>query len=289
MIRHLEWRPNGKDDNPDGDKNQIIQSEADLSIEHIIANHNVFFDETKNSKNEYVGLSIALRKAQEYATESGIVLTMPLLMQARLSLDKNHELWKKWYAVKTDEYAGIDNKGLFVEAGKPVVIVVHGTSLLTPDRIEQAYADGLTAQKAAKLTQDEFDSLLEGKINEQEIPILQYDKFMKQDESKMPVNYGVVLDLEYCKGLESGRIDKQSFITNKLVHARSGGKGRAEQYFDKAGYHKLGNYHRFGEIDASQAQGRVLFLYYDYNGLNGDYYLFSDGRFVGVASEAQKE
>ena len=61
-----------------------------------------------------------------------------------------------------------------------------------------------------------------------------------------------------------------------------------EAYFDKAkdSDGDVGNHHRFGEIDPSQPQGRVLFLFDDYYHLIGSGDLDDGGRFVGVAPEA---
>ncbi|MBU2637590.1 MAG: hypothetical protein KJ955_01325, partial [Nanoarchaeota archaeon] len=71
-----------------------------------------------------------------------------------------------------------------------------------------------------------------------------------------------------------------------LVIARAGTLEHLDGYFDKAkSSDKVGNWHRLGEINFRQPQGRLLFVYLTYYGLSGDDYLYYDGRFVGVAPE----
>ena len=77
-------------------------------------------------------------------------------------------------------------------------------------------------------------------------------------------------------------------MENPLVIARAGTLEHLDDYFEKAKHKNgtLGNWHRFGEIDFQQPQGRLLFV--DLAGLyfaaTGD--LYYDPSFVGVAPEA---
>ena len=77
-------------------------------------------------------------------------------------------------------------------------------------------------------------------------------------------------------------------MENPLVIARAGTLEHIEAYFEKAKHKNgtLGNWHRFGEIDFRQPQGRLLFVNDTYYGIYGYNYLDNNGSFVGVAPEA---
>src|SRR3989339_1579177 len=121
-------------------------------------------DQMLTGKTFYTNsLSTALSEAMNFATSEGIVLNMPEFIAAKAKAERNHVFWLDWYTVLTEENIGIDKKGSFYTRGEPVLVVVHGGGILTPDRIQQAYDERLLNNNA-KYKEEEFDALLEGRL-----------------------------------------------------------------------------------------------------------------------------
>ena len=262
-----------------------------FEISNLLSRGKEFESGAKNSAGLLIGILIALREAMQYTTPNGVVASMPYHIAGKAKADKGNYLWQKWFTALSEENVGIDKKGDFVKKGKPVVVVVHAGGILTPDRIEQAYDQGLTAQNAAKYTIKEFDDLLSGKLPSGEsIEIYTVDQ-VKRKEIPYPFGrYAVALDFEIAKSVKYDHLYlKQEFVGNPLVLARTGTPEYLEDYFEKAqepSQHFVRNWHRFHQIDPEQPQGRVLFVDDTFGGLYG-YYLINYGRFVGVAPEVQ--
>lgn len=294
LIKHLEYVPGQQIpqkpvpvSTPSMPQSKVVLQGA-FSIDALIKEGKPFYCTDKDSKENYIGVAVSLQQASEYAGAEGIVASMPYLIAGKSQADKKNYLWKDWFTANTEEDVGIDVKGLYASKGKPVLITLHGGGILTPDRIKQAYAKGLTEQNAAKLTDYEFDTLLTGILPSGENINIYTVEDVKKGNIPDPLGrYAVALDFEKVKSLESKQFKKKEFMENPLVLARAGTLEYLEKYFDKAkDSDGVGCWHRFNEIDASIPQGRVLFVVNDYDGLNGYDYLYNDGRFVGVAPEA---
>ncbi|MAG52588.1 MAG: hypothetical protein CMH62_01360 [Nanoarchaeota archaeon] len=281
LIKHLEWTP-GQDLPEEKTPRQLVPSEQkDFNLDNLVNNGQAFYDGD---------LPTALRNAYAHATEEGVVASMPSLIAGKAQADKENYLWENWFTVLSEEDVGIDREGKFASRGEPVIVTVHGGGILTPDRIQQAYDEGLTDYRAAKFTDEEFGNLLNGTLpDEENIELCHLDDVRLGRISNPFGKYGVVMDFEEGKATKSGYHKKDGFMKNPLVHARVGTLEHLEPYFDKAKDSEgdVGNYHRLQEIDPNQQQGRLLFLNYDCGGLNGNDDLDFDGRFVGVAPEAR--
>ena len=285
LIQHLEWTPR----QPQPELPRIVTPTAQeliFTIDDLINRGQPFYSDKQDSQNRYIGVPIAMREALAHASVNGAVASMPYHIAGKAKADKNNYLWKDWFTALSEENVGIDK-----QSGKPVVIVVHGGGILTPDRIEQAYAEGLTPQNAARYTENEFDELLKGKLpTGDSIDLYTVDDVRKGRIPNLFVRYGVMLDLETAKAVKyDHKHQKGEFVENPLVLARVGTKEHLDSYFEKAKHSSqnyVHNWHRFAEIDPQQPQGRVLFLYDSCSGLSGDSGLNNDGRFVGVAPEA---
>ncbi len=231
----------------------------------------------------------ALRLAQAHAGEAGYVASMPQLLHGRTVAPFTDEIWN-WYTANSEEDVAIDLEGRFGKKERPVVVVLHGGGILgSPDRIDKAYADKLTGQRAAKFSDEEARAVLEGKMPDgKTIPVMAYNDFVKA--TGLPVRYGLVLDFDKAKSTKSGHQKVNGLYDNPLVIARAGGVEQAKLALDRAKEKfqtdKYGNWHPFNDVDPKQAQGRLLFLSDDGGGLNGNDYLNSSGRFAGVAPEA---
>ena len=261
----------------------VAQNVSGFSIEDIIKNGNTFYD----SK-----IPVALKQALDFATVGGIVVTMPELIAAKVKAVKTHDFWKNWYSVQTEENIGLDKKGRFYSKKDPVLVIVNGGGILTPDRIDKAYTDkdGMI-DGSAKYVGKEFDNLLDGELPDNtSIQIYRFDEIKKGIKS-LPHKFGVVMPYSLAQGTISGYHQKDSFINNPLVIARAGGIENIEKYYDLAKNKEgnLGSYHPFNGRDASVPSGRLLFLLNFYLGLVGNDSLNYSGRFVGVAPEAQRK
>ena len=258
-----------------------------------------FYDESRNnpkvyaglSETAYVGVPVSLEKCLSWVQlRNGVVATMPYLVAGLSVAKSDNYLRQRWHTACSEELVGIDTVGI-VNRGKPVVIVQHGNLILTPDRIRTAYNTGLTKQNAAILhPQQEIDTILRGThpVTGGSINLYTVDD-IKKGKVKSPFGYyAVVLDFETAKDTLSNYQDKKTFLKNELVIARAGTLDYLEKYFDNIqSENTVGNWHRFNEIDPKQAQGRVLFVTNNNNGLSGNFDLNYYARFVGVAPEAQ--
>jgi hypothetical protein len=287
LIQHLEWQPGQEHSTPPAPEQlNPVSITSQYSVDDIIDGRTFFSNQRDGSK--WVGVKVALQDALDYTGDNGIIATMPELIAAKLNADENHDFWKKWHTVHTEENIGIDTNGSFYGRNDPVLVVVNGGGILTPDRIQQAYDDGLV-NNSAKYSQEEFDNLLQGRLpNGDSIQLHNFEE-IKQGISNLPHRFGVVMPYALAQETVSGRQAKNIFLENPLVIARNGGIENLENYYERAkdSNGNLGGYHPFSGRDPTQAQGRVLYLSNGGDGLGGSG-LINDGRFVGVAPEVPR-
>ena len=285
LIKHLEWTPD--QEVPSQPKPvQPLSNNPMYDLDDILKGR-TFHSEERDDNGNYIGVVIALQEALDYVGDKGIIATMPEMIAAKVQAEKEHDFWQKWYTVHTEENIGIDKKGIFYNRDDPVLVVINGGGILTPERIKEAYAEGLIGN-SAKYREEEFDDLLEGKLPDGTPITLYLFEDIKNGVSNLPHRFGVVMPYETAQGTSSRYHQKKEFLENPLVIARNGGLENLEEYYENAKYSDgdLGNYHPFDGRDASVPQGRLLYLNDDYYGLNGHNDLDNNGRFVGVAPEA---
>jgi hypothetical protein len=223
---------------------------------------------------------VAFEKAIEYAGEKGRVLSLPELIKWRINSDFDSESWINWYTANSEENIGKTPQE------NSAVLIIHGGGILTPKRIENAINDGLI-NSAAQYTQKEFSDALEGKMpDNSEIPIYSLEEFKKNNSQNLPIRYGIVMDLKNANSLKSGIYPIDTLRNNDLVIARCGGEETANNYLDKLiyeGYTKIGNWHRFENVNTEKPSGLLLFLGgligYDFG---GGFNLCNFARFVVV-------
>jgi len=277
FIKNTGWVP-GQEVPVQSKVKHVVKPAFEYDIEDILKGKTFYNDK----------LPVALEQALDYAGSDGIVTSMPELISAKVKAGKGHDFWKQWYTVHTEENIGVDKKGLFYSKGEPVLVVVNGGGILVPDRIKQAYEEGLL-NGSAKYDDEEFDMLLEGKLPDSSIGLYRFEE-IKKGISNLPHRFGIVMPYKMAQKTKSGYYKKKAFLENPLVIARAGGLENLEAYYEKAkdSDGDLGNYHPFEGRDAFTPQGRVLFLYGNCGGLHGDDDLDYIGRFVGVAPEAPR-
>ena len=278
LIKHLEWNPKQESEQPPKDPPRDPIRNNKFSIDSILKG-TTFYD---------AKMPIALRRAEEHAGSSGIVVNLPEFIAAKAKADKNHAFWNDWYTVQTEEDIGIDITGKFYTRGTPILVVMHGGGILLPERIEAAHTMGLL-NGSAKFQENEFEDLLKGNIYGKSFPLYRIAE-VKKGVSNLPHQFGVVMPYKIAQRTNSGYHQKDPFLKNPLVLARAASSlDHLENYYEKAkaSDNNLGNWHPFKNRDASVPRGRVFFVNSTYNGLYGNSSLNDNGRFVGVAPEVQ--
>lgn len=266
---------------------QPVSATGHFTLDQLL-NGQPFERKDKDKKNRFIGIPLSLQDALAHAGSGGIVLTMPELIAAKVKADKNHTYWKAGYDVHTEENIGPNYTRTFYPDQDHLYVAVNGGGLLPPERILQAYEDGLI-NGSASYTEQEFKNLLDGTLPDgSTIRLYRYEE-IEQGVSDLPHNFGIVMPYHIAQATASGMHTEKAFLTNPLAIARNAGKHNLKEYFAKAKNTegKLGCWHPFSGRDAGTPQGRLLFLLDYFNGLVGDLDLDSDyGRFVGVAPEA---
>lgn len=298
QIKHLEWvvgqappQPTQNPPNPGSAPDPttpFFSASREAQIEALLTRGTEFYNNDTDGDGRYIGIAKSMLAAEAHAGKDGIVATMPYLIAGLSNADPANYLRQRWHTAYSEENVGLDTKGV-IARGQPVVITLHGRGLWNPDTIMHAINGRLTPQNAGKLKQEDIDSILNERL-----PGGGYIKLCTLDDVRKITNpfgnYAIVQPYANVKDLPSGHLTKSQFMNNPLVLARAGTLDHLEQYFEniKSSDGTVGNWHRFNEIDASQPQGRVLFVDDGCNGLYGNLSLGGDGFFVGVAPEAPR-
>jgi len=243
-----------------------------------------FYELARDTNNQYLGVPIALSQALHYATPEGYVATLPELIAAKIKAKKNHELWLKNYHVHTEENIGIDKKGLHYKKNDPILVIVNGGGILTPERIIQAYNEKLIHNKA-KYSNEEFDKLLEEKLPDNtKIKLYPFEEIIK-GMSNLPHKFGIVMPYEIAKKSYSGFFKKEGLLKNPLAIARAGGIENLEKYFElaKTSDGELGCYHSFPSENISIPLGDLLSIQSNYCGIQSVSINNNSGHFFAVA------
>ena len=225
----------------------------------------------------------ALKRALEYAGDSGFVASMPQLLHARSNASYDNFIWNTWFTANSEESV------VTTPGGNRVVVAVHGGGIFaTPDRFERSfYADldrsnseGLTGQTAAKITHREAHEVLMGKLpDDTEIPVYLFDEF-KQGLSDLPMRYAVILDFDIARSAKRGFESFEVLKDEPNLIVRAGGVEPLAAYLDKfRDRHNtklMGNWHPYNRIDPNQPQTRIPFLAGNKGGVG------SEGKFEGL-------
>jgi len=244
----------------------------------------------------------ALRQALQYSGNDGFVASMPQLLHARANAPYDNIIWNTWFTANSEESV------VKTPQGNRVVVAVHGGGIFAlPERFERSYhadlnrsnPEGLTGQSAARISETEARSLLNGHLPDgSNIPVYPFEEF-KQGVADLPMRYGVILDLEMARKSTSGydRFEVLKDEPNLIV--RAGGAEPLAAYLDKFrdrhNTKMMGNWHPYKRIDPDQPQTRILFLagnkdgvgsdadHEDLYGYDEEYGLGGDASMVGMA------
>jgi hypothetical protein len=287
QIKHLMWSTEQEVPKTISDTNTPKKKTNQVTVlTNEILNGREFYNNDEDG-GKYIGVMKALEEGLNFVGTNGFIVTMPELIATKVVASKTHDLWNKWYTAHTEENIGIDRKGRFYGGNEPVLVVVNGGGLLTPERIKKAYVDGLVGN-SAKYTQEEFDNLLEGIVaNGDEIPLYKYEDVL--ENPALPHRFGIVMKYSVAQSTFTDYFKEESFIENPLVIARAGGSQYLKEYHSLAKYSdgEVRNSHIYNGRDPSEPSGRLLYLYSVNYGLSGYIDLNNYGRFLGVAPEAR--
>jgi hypothetical protein len=210
----------------------------------------------------------ALRLALEYAGDDGYVASMPQLLHAQVSASYDNEIWNIRSFTSNSEENVVKTK-----RGNHVVVTVHGGGIFaSPERFKKLYYAsvdrssnfGFTGMFGAKLSEQEAQDVVEGKLPDgTEIPIYAFDEF-KQGIANLPRRYAVVMDFEVARKSNSRNETFDNLKDDPLMIVRAGGANVAAAYLDKVKGRKtssmMANWHNFDDIDPNLAQTRILLL-----------------------------
>jgi hypothetical protein len=210
----------------------------------------------------------ALRRALQYAGDDGFVASMPQLLHARVIAAYDNIIWNTWFTSNSEECV------TRTPQGNHVLVAIHGGGIFSsPERILTLYHAsvdrssklGFTGPFAAKISGQEAQNVLEGKLPDgSEIPVYTFDEF-KRGVTDLPRRYAVVLDFETARNSPNGYQAFEDLKDDPLMILRAGGVEATAAYLDKArdrgNLETMGNWHIFPEIDPDQPQASVLLLY----------------------------
>ncbi len=209
----------------------------------------------------------ALRRALDYAGEDGFVASMPQLLHARAKASYDNIVWNTWFSSNSEETV------LTTPRGNHVLVIVHGGGIFaSPERFERVYrssvdrfgAEGFTGQYAAKISEQEAQGALEGRLPDgSEIPVFPFSE-IRQGIADLPRRHAVVMDFETARSSTSGYVPFDDLRDEPLMIVRAGGVEAAAAYLDRARDRHdtkvMGNWHPYKRIDPDRPQTRVLFL-----------------------------
>ena len=238
----------------------------------------------------------ALQRALEYAGDDGFVASMPALLHARANASYDNIIWNTWFTPNSEENVAKTPQG------HRVVVAVHGGGIFaTPARFRKLFLSstsrycetGFTGLFAAKITEQETQGVLDGRLPDgTEIPVFPFDEF-KQGVTDLPRRYAIVLDFETARNSKSGYEAFDDLKEDPLTIVRAGGVEAASAYLDKAQERHntavMGSWHPFGVIDPEQPQTRIPFLAGNQGGVgteNHDSHLYGyDGEY-GIGGDS---
>lgn len=160
-----------------------------------------------------------------------------------------------------------------------------GLFLADPERIRSAVESG-PINYAARLTPGEIESLLK----KDKVTPISYEEFVRlTDSGSIPEPYTVMEDRNKLAKLPNDYMKLAKWAKDPRAIMYTGGRAKAEAYADYLGKNEIKTAWLSMDSAEGEDRARLLFVnFYYYNfGVDGNYYLGSNGRFVGVAPEAQ--
>ncbi len=217
------------------------------------------------------GLASALEEAQGKGLEAA---SLPYLIQLRNDCaDFADPLWVHWFFGMSGVYHIGD-----------AFFFSHGNDhpLARPGRIRSAIDSGLISG-AARLTPLESVRIYSPGT------MIDYEDFLPRSARQaLPEPYTIRADASLFHGLKNDYLSLKTWMNDPRAIIYTGGKNAAEQYAERLRQHEqTAAYLSLDTVEDLPDWGRLLFLLDGSGGLGGDGNLDGNGRFVGVAPEAQ--
>ncbi|MBI5064825.1 hypothetical protein HZA97_01185 [Candidatus Woesearchaeota archaeon] len=269
---------------------EVVSSDFPFSVKDLLergCDARFSFD-LKGEKNHNLGYLSSLKTALKWAKEkNGVVASLPYLIAGLSVADENNFLKGIWHTAHSEENLGIDKEGKFFDKGTAVVVVVHGGGLLTPNRIERAYSEGLSEEGKVKFEENEFENLLKGILPSGErIKLYSVDDVKNGKVKNLFGRYGVVTC--YKNYALPSAYEKKDFLNNELVIARAGTLEYLDKYFENVkngsfiGKEIVYHYQSYKENNNLIPLGSGLYIEGTFKGIQAGNFLGETGRFVVV-------
>ncbi|MBI2664350.1 hypothetical protein HYX10_03340 [Candidatus Woesearchaeota archaeon] len=243
---------------------------------------------------DQTGYVNARKEADKLATEYGLkVADMPMAIQAMANHPEVREAIRPdWVDTITGEYHGQRDGDRSYETWH------SAGSFATPEGLEKVFS------KAGQYTfmqidDDEWVAVGKGNYNGQDVARIHLDDVKKGrvPAAGTPYTAFTRLDKDKANINGSGQLMYDAFMRDDrvlmIVGSPDNREALAKMLFGRKedggeGWSNIGSYHRINEagFDA-QAKGRLVYLGSNFDGLFGRV-IYDDGRFVGVAPEAQR-
>ena len=111
-------------------------------IEALVKNGSQFYSEEKDSDGNYIGVAVALQKAYDKMGNDAVIASNALFNRREANADKNYLYLNCSCALRKN--AGIDKRESWLSRGRDCNLLFARQGILTPERIRQAYSEGLT-------------------------------------------------------------------------------------------------------------------------------------------------
>ena len=164
-----------------------------------------------------------LRYALSEIGEKGYVLSLPELIRAKCQSDKFNTIA---HSAHSEITKGIDKNGLFGKKGDPVISIIHGGGLFTPDTLKKYNKKN---EDHLSFDSNSFDKLLSGVTpNNKLIKLYEYNTY-KNFEYVPQHRYGIILSKKDIKQISNDK----PYCENPIHLALLGGQKDLNKFYRK--------------------------------------------------------
>src|SRR3989338_1464678 len=196
-------------------------------------------------------------------------LFMPELADTRINSDKGSRIWQTWFTSPSIRATGITRQG------NPVVVYGHVDNYFSDHgNIRKTIEENRLVNYAGIIPQEEFQRLVD------------LEGIKDQQGNKLVF----VVDYEELKNSKSGIIPVKRALKHPQTIPFLGGEERAQRYLERHEEvygDQIGIWH-YDDLH-EQPLGRLVYLIYDINGLDGINCINNNGRFVGVRDDVPQK
>lgn len=238
-----------------------------------------------------IGYVSARKQADELSAEHGLtVADMPLVIQAMSSHPEIRKAIRpSWIDTITAELHGQRDGERSYEAWH------SAGSLASSEGLEKAFPK-MGAYGFMKVGDDEWTSVGKGSYDGKNVARIHLDDARngKVPAPGIPHTIFVLLDKDHPNINKRGPVGYDEFMNDDRVLMITGSPENRERlakilFGSKEqggeGWTSVGSYHRTNEVGfGTNAVGRLVYVNYNYDGLNGNYDIGNIGRFAGVGA-----